>query len=99
MTSRPPRLGDTLDDYCSRCRLLLNHAVVGMVGEEVRKVRCLTCRHEHSYRRGKGGKPGKDSVSALFEDVLRGMPRPGSPPGAAPPAPARTEKKGGEGEK
>jgi len=26
-----PRLGDTIDDYCPRCRLLLNHAVASLV--------------------------------------------------------------------
>ena len=25
------KLGDTIDDYCSRCQLLMNHYVVSMV--------------------------------------------------------------------
>jgi len=43
METRRVRLGDVLDDYCSRCRLIMNHGVVGMVGDEVKKVRCNTC--------------------------------------------------------
>ena len=27
-----------------------------MVGEEVKKVRCRTCSHEHNFRHNKGGK-------------------------------------------
>jgi hypothetical protein len=62
------RLGDILDDYCSRCRLLTDHSVVAMVGEQVRKVRCRTCHYEHHYRQGKAG-PRKNQPSA-YEQVL-----------------------------
>ncbi len=50
------RLGDYIDDYCSRCKLSTDHAIVSMVGEEVKKVRCRTCSYEHNYRYNKGGK-------------------------------------------
>ena len=36
------RLGDIIDDYCSRCHRLTDHSVVAMLGEEVRKTRCRT---------------------------------------------------------
>ena len=62
------RLGDIIDDYCTRCRLPTNHSVVAMVSEEVKKVRCRTCQHEHDYRQGKGGK-NKQNLSA-YEQVL-----------------------------
>jgi len=68
------RLGDILDDYCSRCRLLTDHSVVAMVGEQVRKVRCRTCHFEHDYRRGKAG-PRKNQPSA-YEQVLASINRP-----------------------
>ena len=45
-----PRLGDTIDDYCPRCRLLLNHAVASLVDGKVVKVICQTCHSEHPYR-------------------------------------------------
>jgi len=44
------RLGDEIDDYCPRCKLLLNHAVASMVGSKVVKVVCQTCHSEHPYR-------------------------------------------------
>jgi len=77
VSARPPRLGDTIDDYCTRCRLLLNHAVVSMIGDEIKKVRCTTCSSEHKYRHAKPGRARNDGVSSLFEQVLRGMPKPG----------------------
>jgi hypothetical protein len=98
MTTRPPRLGDTIDDHCTRCRLLMNHAVVGMVGEEIKKVRCLTCRTEHSYRRGKAGRRSNDAVSSLFDQVLRGRPASGPATPVSPATPSETGEKKDESE-
>jgi hypothetical protein len=70
--SQEVKLGDMIDDYCSRCQLLMNHYVVSIVETEVRKVRCQTCNNEHNYRRGKGGKK-KDTVKSLFDQVSAGL--------------------------
>ena len=90
------RLGDMIDDYCVRCRLLTNHSVVAIVGEDVKKVRCRTCNHEHDYRHGKGGQQKKKKLSAyeqVLASVLAGKPPEASSqpaePGPPPPAPAR----------
>lgn len=66
------RLGDPIDDYCPRCRLLLNHAVASLVDGKVVKVICQTCYSEHPYRRGRSGKKKKPagSRSTLYEQVL-----------------------------
>jgi len=90
-----PRLGDTIDDYCPRCRLLLNHAVASLVDNKVVKVVCQTCHSEHPYRNAElppKKKPG--SRAALFEQVL--VKTTSTPEGepAAPaeePAPAEAE--------
>src|SRR5438477_8736446 len=50
MQQRQPRLGDILDDYCPRERRVTNHAVVAMVGDDVKQVRCTTCDTEHDYK-------------------------------------------------
>jgi hypothetical protein len=50
------RLGDYIDDRCSRCKRITDHAVVSMVGEEVVKVMCRTCNGEHKYRGTKAKK-------------------------------------------
>ena len=50
MADRSPRLGDVIDDYCPRCRLLLNHDVTSLFGDAVAKVTCRTCHNAHDYR-------------------------------------------------
>ncbi len=63
------RLGDVIDDYCSRCRLLTNHSVVSQLDGIVKKVRCRTCNHEHDYRHGRGAAKRRSAPSA-YEQVL-----------------------------
>ncbi|MEJ2008321.1 MAG: hypothetical protein P8Z30_09245 [Acidobacteriota bacterium] len=41
-----PRLGDLIDDYCPRCKRLMNHAIASFVGDKVVKVICRTCHSE-----------------------------------------------------
>jgi len=63
------RVGDDIDDYCSRCKLSTNHSVVSMLEEEVKKVRCRTCNNEHNYRHNKGGRSQMTKQEA-FDKVL-----------------------------
>jgi translation initiation factor IF-2 len=53
MQQRQPRVGDIVDDYCPRERRLSDHAVVAMVGDDIRQTRCTTCDTEHEYRQAK----------------------------------------------
>src|SRR5206468_11896203 len=53
MQQRQLRLGDILDDYCPRERRVTNHAVVAMVGADVKQTRCTTCESEHEYKQAK----------------------------------------------
>ncbi|HWR35660.1 MAG TPA: hypothetical protein VN622_07305 [Clostridia bacterium] len=62
------RLGDYIDDYCSRCKRTTDHSVVAMTGEEVVKVMCRTCNSEHKYRHNKGGK--QMTAQEAFDKVL-----------------------------
>ena len=65
------RLGDVIDDYCSRCRLLTNHSIVSLVNGEPVKVHCRTCFFEHNYRQAKTSARKKPSKKAeLFDEVL-----------------------------
>ncbi len=90
MPDTPARLGDVIDDYCSRCSLIMNHAVVGLVEDQVKRVRCNTCMHEHAYRRARVPRKKKDSVQDLFDQVLSRIP---DPPSDTPP-PARPARRG-----
>ncbi len=53
MHPRQLRVGDLVDDYCPRERRLSNHAVVALVGDDIRQVRCTTCDAEHEYKGAK----------------------------------------------
>jgi hypothetical protein len=86
MDPRRVRLGDVIDDYCSRCRLIMNHGVVGMVGDEVKKVRCNTCMSEHQFRHGQLPASRRKAQSKLFEEVLKGIAGSADAPPAAEPA-------------
>ncbi len=50
MEQRQVGLGDVLDDYCTRERRVTNHAVVAIVGTEIKLTRCTTCDTEHPYK-------------------------------------------------
>lgn len=73
MESRRVRLGDVIDDYCPKCRLIMNHGVVSLVGDEVKKVRCNTCLSEHQFRHGQLPKSRSRATAKLFEEVLKGI--------------------------
>jgi len=86
MADRPLRLGDVLDDYCPRCRLLLNHDVASLYAAVVAKVTCRTCHNTHDYKHAqvppkRSGK--KDDKKKLMDEILSGMT---APPPTPPPA-------------
>ena len=66
------RLGDIIDDFCAKCKMLSNHAVVSIVNGEPAKVHCRTCFYEHNYAHGKGveKRKGSKEKSKLFGEVL-----------------------------
>jgi len=63
------RLGDYIDDHCSRCKRTTDHSVVAIAGDEVVKVLCRTCNSEHKYRHNKTGKKEMTAAEA-FQKVL-----------------------------
>ena len=68
---RECRLGDIIDDYCVKCKQIMNHAVVSMLNAEPAKVRCRTCHSDHDYRREQAPPPKVDlRKQALFQEVL-----------------------------
>lgn len=65
------RLGDDIDDYCVKCKRLTNHSILSIVDGEPAKVRCRTCYHEQTYRKGEIPPSKKDLKKAeLFKSVL-----------------------------
>jgi hypothetical protein len=82
MPDRALRLGDVLDDYCPRCRLLLNHDIVTMTEGKVDKTNCRTCYNTHDYRNAQvpvRRKAKKNDAKTLMTQVLESMPLPATP--------------------
>ena len=77
MQQRQLRLGDTLDDYCPRERRVTDHAVVAMVGADVKLTRCTTCDAEHDYKHAKVPRQRRkgETPPALYSQVLAGAPK------------------------
>ena len=82
------RLGDYVDDRCSRCKRTTDHAVVAIAGEEVLKVLCRTCNFEHKYRHNKTGKKEMAKEEA-FQKVLASVT--GQLGGTSPVAPKKSK--------
>src|SRR5438552_2587926 len=77
MQQRQLRLGDILDDYCTRERRVTNHVIVAMIGEDVKQTRCATCDTEHEYKHAKVPRQRRKSETpaALYSQVLAGGPK------------------------
>ena len=63
------RLGDDIDDHCSRCKRTTDHSVVSMMGDEVLMTRCRTCNSEHKYR-GNKSRSKEMTAKEAFDKVL-----------------------------
>jgi len=69
---RDIRLGDDIDDFCVRCKRIMNHAVVSVIAGAPAKVRCRTCHSDHDFRHEQAPPPKVDSrKAALFNEVLK----------------------------
>jgi recombinational DNA repair protein (RecF pathway) len=67
------RLGDDIDDHCSRCKRTTDHSVVSMTGDEVLVVRCRTCNSEHKYRHNKS-RSKEMTAKEAFDKLVASMP-------------------------
>jgi len=68
---RAARLGDDIDDFCVKCKRVMNHAVVSIWNDEPAKVRCRTCHSDHDFRHELPPPPKVDPrKAALFNQVL-----------------------------
>jgi hypothetical protein len=95
MQQRQLRLGDILDDYCPRERRVTNHAIVAMIGSDVKQTRCTTCDAEHEYKHARVPRQRRkaDTPAALYSQVLANAPKrvahePVSPNGSDAPGDA-----------
>ena len=85
---RDIRLGDDIDDFCVRCKRIMNHNVVSVLNAKPAKVRCRTCHSDHDYRNEQPPPPKVDArKAALFNQVLENVSgKPEAAPAAHPSA-------------
>lgn len=87
---RAARLGDDIDDFCVKCKRVMNHAVVSILNDEPAKVRCRTCYNDHDFRHEQPPPPKVDArKAALFNEVLANVN--GLPAAAAEPVGAEAD--------
>ena len=48
--SKPLRAGGEVDSWCTKCKLVLNHRIIAMVGGTPVRVECSTCMSHHNFR-------------------------------------------------
>src|SRR3954470_20492273 len=65
------RLGDDIDDFCVKCKRVMNHLVVSLLNDEPAKVRCRTCHGDHDFRHEQAPPPKIDArKAALIQRAL-----------------------------
>ena len=70
---REYRLGDTLDDYCIKCKRITNHNIVSVVEGQPAKVRCCSCYNDHDFRHEIAPPTKKElKKAAMLEELLLG---------------------------
>ena len=58
---RPLKVGGDVDSWCTKCRLMLTHRIVAMVGPKPARVECETCHSQHNWReRAPGDGPARE---------------------------------------
>ena len=55
-------IGENIDAYCLKCKLMLAHVIMFKVEGDISKVKCNTCGAQHKYR-AKMPAPKKSAVS------------------------------------
>src|ERR1041384_2553188 len=69
---RDVRLGDDIDDFCVRCKRVMNHNVVSVLDGKPAKVRCRTCHSDHDFRNEQPPPPKVGArKAALYSGVLK----------------------------
>jgi hypothetical protein len=64
VVTKKPAVAGEIDAWCTKCRMDLNHRIVAMVGEKVKKVFCLTCKTEHVFHKPKNAPVGDKRIVA-----------------------------------
>jgi hypothetical protein len=59
--AKPLRAGGEVDSWCTKCKLVLNHRIIALVGATPARVECSTCGSHHNFRARAPGDKGPSS--------------------------------------
>jgi hypothetical protein len=79
--AKPLKAGGEVDSWCTKCKLVLNHRIIAMVGPIPARVECSTCSSHHNFR---AKAPGDKTASASAGASAGGGGRSASASSAAP---------------
>jgi hypothetical protein len=68
-------VGNRIDGWCGRCKMVLRHTIDAIAGEKVGRVHCNSCQGRHAYRAQaprKRGAAAAMSQERKYELLLRG---------------------------
>ncbi len=69
-------VGDKIDGWCGRCKLVLRHTIEAVTAEKITRVHCNTCQGRHAHRaqapRTRNGTGSAVSQERKYELLLRG---------------------------
>jgi hypothetical protein len=72
MSPKPLRAGGEVDSFCTKCRLVLNHRIIAMLGSVPKRVECSTCSSHHNYR----ARPPGEKAETMTAGAGRTTPAP-----------------------
>ena len=62
---KPLHAGGEVDSWCTKCKLVLNHRIIAMLGTKPARVECSTCNSHHNFRAlAPGDKPAASANGA-----------------------------------
>ena len=68
--------GGEVDSFCTKCRMVLNHRIIAMVGPLPKRVECSTCNSHHNYRAHAPGEKPTGGAGASTRTTTTSSPRP-----------------------
>ena len=73
------KAGGEVDSWCTKCKLVLNHRIIAMVGSTPVRVECSTCNSHHNFRaKAPGEKAGSAASSGTSTRASAGSSGPRS---------------------
>ncbi|MEN6507534.1 MAG: hypothetical protein ABFD63_01890 [Smithella sp.] len=83
-------VGENIDAFCLKCKLVLSHLILFKVDEVVNRVKCKTCGAEHKYR---GTAPAAKKTVAVRTPIATRAKKPATPKAAVYDAPLQWDLK------